>query len=241
MSTFNKFSVVTIVLLFLFGCGGGGGGSSSGGSSTSSAKSTGVFLDSPVINIGYRTETLEGVTNSLGEYEYLPGENVTFFIGDLNFPAVAATGTVTPLDLAGTQDVANSKVMNMIRLLQTLDQDGDPSNGITIADQANSSATQVDFELSEANFAASPAVMNLILNADLDTLVTELVSAADALAHFKQELIDAGILPTEFNYSLYDDFSDPGGNIDFTLWNPQFSPFGTSLLIVDGALKATAI
>jgi hypothetical protein len=237
MGTFHKFSVVTIILLLLFGCGGGGGG----GGSTSSAKSTGVFLDSPVINIGYRTETLEGVTNSLGEYEYLPGETVTFFIGDLIFPAVTATGTVTPLDLAGTQDTANSKVMNMIRLLQTLDQDGDPSNGITISDQAKASATQVDFELSTTIFAASPAVMNLIENAGLVTPVTKLVSAADALAHFKQELIDAGILPTEFNYSLYDDFSDPGEDIDLTLWNPEFSPFGTSLLIVNGALQATAV
>lgn len=242
MRNFHKFSVATIVLL-LFGCG-GGGGSSSDGSSTSSAKSTGVFLDGPVINIGYRTETLEGVTNSLGEYKYLPGETVTFFIGALEFPAVTATGRITPLDVAGTQDTANSKVMNIIRLLQTLDQDGDPSNGITITDQAKSSATQVDFELSVANFAASSVVKNLILNAGLVAPVTELVSAADALAHFKEVLVDLGVLPVPvaFKYLLYDDFSDPGGNIDFTLWGTQAGATAASTLeIVGGSLIATAV
>ena len=234
-----------IVMRFLIGvsfvaisaCGGSGGG---GG--TVSAEETGVLLDSPVINIGYRTETLEGITNALGEYKYLPGETVTFFIGDLVFPAVTATRTITPIELAGTLDTANSKVINMIRLLQTLDKDGDPLNGITITDLAKSSATLVDFNLSEADFAASPGVMNLILNAGLVAPVTELVSAADAFSHFKQALIDAGILPAEFNYSLYNDFSDPSGNIDFTLWATQAGATTASTLeIVNGSLNATAV
>jgi len=237
MGTFHKFSVVAIQLLLLFGCGGGGGGNT-----TVPATSTGVFLDSPVINIGYRTETLKGVTNALGEYEYLPGETVIFFIGDLDFPAVTATDRVTPLDVAGTQDTANSKVINMIRLLQTLDQDGDPSNGITITDIAKSSATQVNFELSTADFAASSAVKNLILNAGLVAPVNELVSAVDALAHFKKELIKLGILPVEFKYLLYDDFSDPGSISNFTLWSTQGGATTASTLeIVGGSLIATAV
>jgi len=64
---------------------------------------TGVFLDSPVANIGYRTEFLEGVTNDAGEYEYIEGEEVTFFIGDLEFPPVVASGVITPLDIAGSE------------------------------------------------------------------------------------------------------------------------------------------
>ena len=45
------------------------------------------------------------VTNSRGEFKYHPGETVTFFIGDLEFPSVLADERVTPLDMADTDDV----------------------------------------------------------------------------------------------------------------------------------------
>lgn len=52
----------------------------------------GILLDSPVINIGYRAATQEGTTNAQGEFNFVEGETVTFFIGDLEFPDVEATG-----------------------------------------------------------------------------------------------------------------------------------------------------
>ncbi len=175
------------IILLLTACG-GGGGSSNNSSGSASTSNTGVFLDSPIVNIGYRTETLEGVTNSKGEYEYLPGETVTFFIGDLEFPPVTASGIVTPLDIAGTNDTNDVEVVNMVRLLQTLDGDGNPDNGISISDGAKSAATQVDFTLDVDSFAASTAVTELIANGGQEVTVTELVSVSDALDHFKGEL-----------------------------------------------------
>ncbi len=185
-----KNTILSLLMLPLFACSGGGDDSSP---STSTQK-TGVFLDSPVINIGYKTETLSGVTNLLGEYNYLPGENVTFFIGDLQLPAVSATGTVTPLDLANTQDISNVTVVNIIRLLQTLDKDGNPNNGITITDAATPSATQVDFSLDITSFASSSAITNFLPSVtDLDTPVSTLINTADAIANFEQELTNAGL------------------------------------------------
>ena len=196
----SKRLILTSAFVLLTACGGGGSSdppSESGPPANESGPSPdiGVFLDSPVINIGYRTETLESVTNSLGEYEYLPGETVTFFIGDLEFPPVEASGTVTALDLAGTANTSDPRVVNMIRLLQTLDQDGNPQNGITISDTAKSTATQVDFDLSEADFSSSLAVTTLIMNAGQDNTVVELVNREDAIDHFIQTLdgIPAGL------------------------------------------------
>ena len=191
---------LTLLYLGIAACGGGGSSdtpavSESPPAESGSSPNIGVFLDSPVINIGYRTATLEGVTNSLGEYEYLPGETVTFFIGDLEFPPVEASRTVTALDLAGTADASAPSVVNMIRLLQTLDQDGNPENGISISDTAIATATQVDFDLSEIGFASSAAVTILIMNAGQDDTVIELVNRDDAIAHFNQTLdeIPAGL------------------------------------------------
>ncbi|MCE9678623.1 hypothetical protein LZP69_05375 [Shewanella sp. AS1] len=160
---------------------------------------TGVFIDSAVAGIGYRTETPEGevreegVTNENGEYEYVEGDSVTFFIGDLVFPATAATGVVTPLDIAGTDDVTDQKVVNMVRLLQTLDQDGDPENGITITETAASAAEPVDFDVPPDEFAASDAVKTVIENGGQDTPVTELISKGDALEHLAGSISDNGI------------------------------------------------
>lgn len=166
---------------------------SSDSSDSTSGYETGVFLDSPVISIGYRTETLEGVTNSLGEYDYVEGETVTFFIGDLEFPSVTASATVTPLDLAGTTDTEDNVVVNIIRLLQTLDQDGNPDNGITITDEAKEAATEVDFDVDTAEFEADTDVLNLIANGGQDTAVTELISEEEAIANFEDTLDEEDI------------------------------------------------
>ena len=172
--------LVTSLCTGLMACGGSS-------SSSSSDSQTGVFLDSPVVNIGYKTETLNGVTNSLGEYEFVDGETVTFFIGDLEFPSVTARATVTPLDMAGSNDTSDPTTVNIIRLLQTLDENGIPDDGITITETAKNSATQVNFELSIVDFESSPAVTNLLASVN-----TVIVSQNKAIAHFEDTLVDKG-------------------------------------------------
>jgi hypothetical protein len=181
-----KCNVLAAVICFGLAACGGGSSSDSDDDPAGATTQTGVFLDSPVINIGYRTESLEGVTNSSGEYEYLEGETVTFFIGDLELPAVTATGIVTPLDIAGNQDTSDDTVVNIIRLLQTLDEDGNPDNGITITDTAKSSAIQLDFELSVSAFEASTDVINLVANAGSSNV--SLISVDNAISHFEEQL-----------------------------------------------------
>lgn len=179
--------LILVSSISLTACGGGGsnGGSSPSGNNQPSVQ-TGVFLDSPVINIGYRTDTLESVTNNLGEYEYVEGETVIFFIGDLELPPVIAKGTVTPLDVAGSVDTSDPTVVNIIRLLQTLDEDGNPDNGITITEIAKSVATQVDFGLSINDFESSVSVTDLVTNSGSTN--TALISQTVAIAHFEETL-----------------------------------------------------
>lgn len=199
---FAPYSIFTLlVITALAACGGSSGGkpdptppiNGNGGNNNTGTTETGIFIDSPVINIGYRTETHEGVTNENGEYNYEPGETVVFFIGDLEFPPVLASGVVTPLDIVGTTDTGDTRVVNIIRLLQTLDVDGDPSNGLTISQSAKDNATQVDFDLPEEEFASSPEVANLIVNGGQDSVPSELVSTEEAVTHFENSLADEDI------------------------------------------------
>lgn len=154
---------------------------------------TGMLLDAPVINIDYSTDTQSGVTNAQGEFTYIEGERVFFSIGDLNLPSAAGDDVVTPMDMVGFQDPSDFRVVNIIRLLQSLDDDGNPDNGITITDTAKNSATPVNFGLLEEDFEASGAVLNLIANGGQFPVVTALVSKAQAIAHFEGELLEAGI------------------------------------------------
>ena len=172
-----KINLLITVTLFtaLASCGGGGG--------SSNPTSTGTFVDSPVINIGYRTETQNSVTNSRGEFKYFPGETVTFFIGDLEFPSVLAAEIITPLDIADTDDVFHHMVVNIVRLLQSLDKDGNPDNGITITDTAKSNAAALDFDLSVIAFQTLSEVSSLLANGGQDVSRSELVSVIEATLH----------------------------------------------------------
>ncbi len=166
------------------GGGGGGGGAPSGSKSPSQqpAGKTGQLIDSAVAGVDYATATFSGKTDANGEYLFTEGETVVFKIGEIVFPAIAAKGVVTPLDLAGSQNIDDPKVINIARLLQTLDEDQDPSNGIVIPGSAG--PAPVDFGLSVADFENQ---VNSVLGLTL-------VNRASAMAHLQQALdaLDTG-------------------------------------------------
>jgi len=110
----------------------------------------GVFVDSPVGGVSYATPTLKGVTKADGMFEYQPGEKVTFSIGSLVLGATEGKPVVSPLDLvAEAKDASDQRVVNICVLLQTLDQDGDPANGIWIDEKV---ASMVSKHGKEINF-----------------------------------------------------------------------------------------
>lgn len=113
--------------LLMVGCGGGSSGS------TTTATSTATFIDSYVTGLEFDTSTESNVTDINGNFRFKDGESVTFHIGNLYLgSAIPKDGKVTPLDLVGTTDSSDPKVVRMLRTLQTFDNDGDPTNGITI-------------------------------------------------------------------------------------------------------------
>lgn len=160
---------------------------------------TGIFYDSPVINIGYRTETLKGMTNSQGEFMYKDGENITFFIGDLVFPTTKATVIVTPFELAGTQDITSPRVVNILRLLQTLDKDDIADNGLMITNNAIEAATQVDFSLSIEEFETLSQILTLITNAGKNNIPSALIDRGEAITNFSEALAAIDYSPCVIN------------------------------------------
>ena len=103
----------------------------------------GAFMDSPVGGLHYASPTIKGVTTADGVFEYRPGETVTFSIGGLILGATPGKPIVTPLDLVpGAADASDHRVVNISVVLQTLDDDGNPENGIQISEEAVSAISK---------------------------------------------------------------------------------------------------
>lgn len=98
---------------------------------------TGVFIDSPVANLAYLTPSQFGRTNAAGEFRYIEGEAITFAIGGVTLPTIDAKATITPLDIFNAQELNDTSVVNLARLLQTLDEDNIADNGIVIRQNAH--------------------------------------------------------------------------------------------------------
>lgn len=185
--------------LGLTACGGGGGESAP-------AEQSGVFVDAAVAGINYRTATRSGQTDAQGRYAYLPGETVTFSVGDITLPAVTAAGVVTPLTIFAVQNFEDQRVVNLARLLQTLDSDNDTTNGLQISAATHAAATgaSLAFDQPVADFE-NEADLGGILASTGDTV---LIPAADAVAHLRENtsIVGSWSLITPGPYSTANDY-----------------------------------
>ena len=143
--------------VMLAGCFDGGGGGSKGPTTHS-----GTFVDSPVAGLRYQTDSQQGTTDEQGSFAYRSDESVAFHLGDLKLGEAQGAAILTPLDLvSGAEDHTDDAVTNIAVLLQTLDQDGNASNGISItpaiADQVSLYADRLTLDMDYAAFSASLA------------------------------------------------------------------------------------
>lgn len=138
-----------ITAFILAGCGGGSGGTVD----PATGISTATFIDSHVSGLEFESATQKGITDKNGNFQYKEGEAITFHIGNLYLgSAKPKNGVITPLDLIGTTNVSDPKVINILQTLQTLDSDGNTSNGITISSvlvETYKNQTKVDLSKDE--------------------------------------------------------------------------------------------
>lgn len=188
-----KFIIGLFLSFMLAACGGGGSSSPDSTPVTmvepEPATFTGIFLDSAVEGLNYATSTTNGITNATGEFTYQTNENITFSLGDIEFPTILAKSVITPLDIIGTNDINNISVINVLRLLQSLDVDGEPANGIQIMSSVHDRAKGLTVDFSANDFDQS-VIELLMSNYNDGGYYQELISAESAVYHFQQTLND---------------------------------------------------
>jgi hypothetical protein len=183
-----RINLVAVFIAFCtVSCGGGGGSSSSTQTpivETQPTVFTGMFLDSAVEGLSYETLTNSGLTNAKGEFTYQANENVIFSIGDIAMPTVIANSVLTPLDVMNTDNVNHPSVVNVLRLLQSLDEDGIADNGIKIPAVALELAQGLTVDFASADFESQ--VANLVQMSG--GVHQQLISTEDAIYHFQMTL-----------------------------------------------------
>ncbi|MDJ0778159.1 MAG: hypothetical protein QNJ85_09870 [Gammaproteobacteria bacterium] len=153
-------------------------------SSDSDDPNTGYFIDSAVEGVFYTTPSFSGTTDVNGTFTYMPGEEVSFYIGDILLGTAVGQDILTPIEFVpGAVDTSNPEVVNILRFIQSLDEDGNPDNGISITafsvDQAVGQS--LDFSLSTGDFENAADALLVVLTSGT---VTSLIDASDAIDHF---------------------------------------------------------
>jgi penicillin amidase len=146
----------------------------------------GRFIDTPVQGIGYASGSVDGLTGENGKFLYEAGQPVRFFIGDIVLgEAPQGAAVLTPLDLVPGGDIDTPAVINIARLLQSLDAlPGDAR--ITLPDSLHASAQ-------DSNEALSASIESLDFHDDnaFVNAASQIIATLTAPYPFTATLVDS--------------------------------------------------
>jgi Putative Ig domain len=173
----------------------------------------GTFRDATVSGLGYSSGEENGVTDSKGKFNYEVGESVTFAVGKVIL-GTAAQGKelITPVDIVPNGTGTSQQVLNIVRFLMMLDQDGVPDNGIEISEAVRTAADS----WSAVDFAT----------ADLPNALAQIIAAAQSADGGSHVLPNAGEAQRHLNETFFCTHS--GLYLGTTTWDaptPGTSPF----------------
>ncbi|RGP55883.1 alpha/beta fold hydrolase [Pseudomonas abyssi] len=142
----------------------------SGSGSSGSDQEVGRFIDGPVSGLEYRSASGNGKTNSDGEFRYKPGERVYFSLAGMPLGSAPGQALIGPQDIIdAAEDSSHPAVINVARLLQTLDADENLNNGIELSPAVSDALSDFQqqnpsFELALDDDAAFQAAMQALLD-----------------------------------------------------------------------------
>jgi hypothetical protein len=237
--------MIMIAILFsTMACSSGHGG---GVVATPESARLGFFLDAPVDGLQFSTPSWSGITGlstargyfyweqrtylpgitglpgEQGTFFYQDGEHVTFSIGGVYLGSEAVKSIMTPVDL-GTiiKSTADPAVINISRLLLTLDQDQNPDNGIQITGDIREALEDFKVNFSNPSLDGTAAIQMILDHLKSEGVYpeeeeTDIISAEEAQIHLENlltqiEAEEEAIAEEAQNIPLIASIGSPSGN-----------------------------
>ncbi|WP_428737666.1 hypothetical protein [Sulfurimonas sp.] len=196
----------------------GCGSSSSDGEATATT-TTGQFIDSAVSGLTFKCSSgNSGITDVSGHFTCNVGDSVEFSINGFVIGSASAGDVITPQTLFPNNTQAQA---NLAQLLQTLDSDGNPENGITIDSESqevqglNGNITidfsQVDFDSVMTSHIGKTLVDETNATAHLNLTLQNIENGAGAVTGYSLVAIVNNAADTSCHRDVeatYDGFAD---------------------------------
>ncbi len=181
-------AIVAVGASFTLGCGSGSGPTTvTPPPPPPTGALSGRLVDDPVEGVTYVTTSgVTGVTGPNGEYSYNAGDRVSFKLGTKVLAAgITATGIITPVAMA-----ANATILqNLLVLLQSLDADGNPLNGIRIPQGSRDAVdSTLNLGLDPSVFASSANTV-LVKAQQAGGITTGITAPAQASSTFRRQFL----------------------------------------------------
>ncbi len=141
----------TAIIALLSGC-----GSSSSDSTSTTVTGTGYYVDSAVQGAEYKCGSQNGVTDENGKFTFEYGQDCVFTLNGVTLRKVEKD------DLVADEIKIIEDNTTVAAFLQTLDKDGDPSNGIQIIDEIKTAIKDKITEIPEIDELGT--IVNTYLN-----------------------------------------------------------------------------
>ena len=195
-------TVITVMALILNACSGGDTSTSNTTDSGTPAVS-GVLIDSPVAGAKYVCGNVTNFTGKDGSF-FCENTPIQFYVGSVKLGEIQQLpqdAYVTPQDLANVQrDVFNDEVSKIAVFLQSLDNDGEMEESITLDINL---IEKLDNEHTQLQTMTHTQLITL-----LDTIgVSNVVDKDAALAHLHQHMgeLSEHAIPTDTSTPTIDD------------------------------------
>jgi len=190
-----KYILSLFILLFFIAC----DDTTSTNISTNSNTKIAYLYDTAINGVQYKCGSITGLTGDtktkeLGSFYYQDDCKVKFTIGKIYLGSVSSKNIkeyskVYPTNLVGinTTDSNNTKIINILRFLQTLDDDNNTLNGITISEDVRnnlnlSTTNTLDLTRTDLNDSILQEAIN---DANISRI---LITRIKAIAHFEETL-----------------------------------------------------
>ena len=177
----NIFALV-LALLILDGCSSGGANNNFDSDSNSKKLNYGYYIiDSPIIGLDYVCGNVIGKTGIDGKFKFYKGDSCKFSVGNVLIRDVDANELYDGVKIYETN-------IAIVRVLQTLDIDGNPNqNGIKLATNSSSCIKSV-FNKGIVNGVSNSDIANLYNCLKKDSSYGgRAVSKSEAITHIKSQ------------------------------------------------------